>query len=71
VWAARPVERSLPAREIVVDGGRLLVGCGKSSTLELLEVQMEGKKRMPAADFVRGNPPKPGEKLGQPRTTDN
>jgi methionyl-tRNA formyltransferase len=71
VWAARPVERTLPAREIVVDGGRLLVGCGKSSTLELLEVQMEGKKRMPAADFVRGHPPKPGEKLGQPRTTDN
>jgi hypothetical protein len=32
----------------------------------LLEVQMEGKKRMPAADFIHGNSPKPGELLGQP-----
>lgn len=66
VWAARPVDRALAAGEIVVGGGRLLVGCSTESTLELLEVQMEGKKRMPAADFIRGNPPKPGELLGQP-----
>jgi methionyl-tRNA formyltransferase len=71
VWAARPVERTLSIGEIVADGGRLLVGCGKASTLELLEVQVEGKKRMAAADFIRGNPPKPGEKLGQAKTTDN
>jgi methionyl-tRNA formyltransferase len=66
VWAARPVERPLAAGESIVDGGHLLVGCGAGSALELLEVQMEGKKRMPAADFIRGNPPKPSEMLGQP-----
>jgi len=30
----------------------------------LLEVQMEGKKRMAAADFVHGYQPRTGEKLG-------
>ncbi len=32
----------------------LIVGCGKDTSLELLEVQIEGKKRMPASDFARG-----------------
>jgi methionyl-tRNA formyltransferase len=30
------------------------VACGGGSTLELLEVQPEGKKRMAARDFVNG-----------------
>ncbi len=64
IWAARAVERRLAEGEIVVDGGRLFAGCGAASALELLEVQMEGKKRMPAIDFVHGYRPQPGEKLG-------
>ena len=64
IWAAQPIERSLAEGEIVVDGGRLIVGCGSGSAMELLEVQLEGKKRMPASDFVRGHQPRPGEKLG-------
>ena len=64
IWAAQPVERSLAAAEIVVESGRLIVGCGSGSALELLEVQLEGKKRMPAADFVHGYQPRTGEKLG-------
>ncbi len=64
VWAARTVEDTLAEGQIAVDSGRVIVGCGAGSTLELLEVQMEGKKRMPAADFVHGYLPKPGEKLG-------
>jgi len=47
-----------------VDGERLLVGCG-GSLLELLEVQMEGKKRMAASDFLRGFQVKTGERVGQ------
>jgi methionyl-tRNA formyltransferase len=35
-------------------GGRLYAACGNGSWLELLEVQMEGKRRMPIADFLRG-----------------
>ena len=64
IWLARAAERSLAEGEIAVDGGHVIVGCGAGSALELLEVQMEGKKRLPAADFVHGYRPKPGEKLG-------
>ena len=35
-----------------------------NTSLELLEIQLEGKKRTPAPDFIRGYRPKPGEKLG-------
>jgi methionyl-tRNA formyltransferase len=65
IWAARPVERAVTAAEIVVESGHLIVGCGTGSALELLEVQLEGKKRMPAADFVHGHQPRTGEKLGR------
>ena len=30
------------------------VACGGDTVLVLTEVQLEGKKRMPAADFLRG-----------------
>jgi methionyl-tRNA formyltransferase len=49
--------------EVVVEGGRLFVGC-RASRLELLEVQMEGKKRMPAGEFLRGFQVKTGERVG-------
>jgi len=42
----------------------LLVGCGERSALELIELQMEGKKRMSVQDFVNGYRPKDGEVLG-------
>lgn len=42
--------------------GRLLVSCG-SGVLELLEVQMEGRKRLSAAEFLRGQPVEAGTLL--------
>jgi len=45
-------------------GSQLLVTCGDKTLLELLEVQPEGKKRMPARDFINGYRPQAGEKLG-------
>ena len=47
-----------------VEGDRLLVGC-RGSLLELLEVQMEGKKRMPASEFQRGFQVRTGEQVGE------
>lgn len=38
---------------ITIDGERLLVACG-NGVLELLEVQPEGKRRLAAAEFLRG-----------------
>jgi methionyl-tRNA formyltransferase len=64
VWAARVVEKALSQGEIAADSGRLIAGCGSGSALELLEVQIEGKKRMQAADFIHGYRPQPAEKLG-------
>ena len=63
LWAAQTVERAATTAEIMLESGHLFVGCG-AGALELLEVQLEGKKRMPAADFIHGHQPRNGEKLG-------
>jgi methionyl-tRNA formyltransferase len=64
IWSAQPVERAAATAELVVESGLLVVGCGGGGALQLLEVQLEGKKRMPAADFVHGYQPRTGEMLG-------
>jgi len=61
---ARPTTNVLPPAELHADSNRLRVGCGHHTSLELLEIQLEGKKRTSAGDFVRGYRPHPGEKLG-------
>ena len=48
---------------LLVEGERLLVGC-REGLLELLELQMEGKKRMTAREFLRGFQLKTGEQVG-------
>lgn len=42
-----------------------VVSCGDGSAVELLEVQLEGKKRMAAADFFRGHPVELSTVLGE------
>jgi len=49
---------------IFVHGGRLLASCAGDTWLEFTEVQLEGKKRMTAAEFLRGNPLPAGARLG-------
>jgi methionyl-tRNA formyltransferase len=44
--------------------GRFLVACAEDTWLEFLAVQLEGKKRMTAAEFLRGNPLAPDARLG-------
>jgi len=51
--------------ELMVEGDRLIVGCGEATVLELVEVQMEGKKRMAAAEFLHGYQVRSGERLGE------
>jgi methionyl-tRNA formyltransferase len=51
--------------EMRTSGDILLVGCGDGTALELGEVQLEGKKRSAARDFVHGYRPSPREKLGE------
>jgi methionyl-tRNA formyltransferase len=66
IAAAKPVAQTGDGNpgEMLVERDRLFVSCGERSMLELLEVQPEGKRRMPTADFVRGYRPLSGEKLG-------
>ncbi len=64
IWRATALDRALLSSEIKVENDHLLVGCGQSTAIELLEVQVEGKKRTSAADFVRGYRPLTSEKLG-------
>jgi methionyl-tRNA formyltransferase len=64
IWSAQPVEQTLARAEILVQSSRLIAGCGAGTALELLEVQLEGRKRMSSADFVHGHQPRTGEKLG-------
>jgi methionyl-tRNA formyltransferase len=42
----------------------ILVGCGQGTSLLLAEVQLEGKRRVPAADFLKGHPIAKGTVLG-------
>ncbi len=48
-----------------VERGRLFAGCDAGTWLELVEVQLEGKKRMMAADFLRGHALASGDRLGE------
>ena len=66
ILTARPLTSGtrLVSGELAVDAGRLLVGCAEDTVLELREIQLEGKKRSSAHDFILGYRPQPGEKLG-------
>lgn len=64
VWSARPVEAKVPMGAIQMAGELPMVGCSPGTALEVIEVQVEGKKRMSALDFVNGYRPFDGELLG-------
>ena len=64
VWKAAALDRTLPPSGLKVEGDRLLAGCGHGTAIELIELQVEGKKRTSGADFIRGYRPLPREKLG-------
>ena len=64
ILKAHPVAATIPPAEIKTQADRLLVGCAHNTSLELLELQLEGKKRTPANAFIQGYRPVPAEKLG-------
>jgi methionyl-tRNA formyltransferase len=72
LWSVKPLPTSsgvLQPGELKVDCDHLYAGCGEMTVLEIFELQLEGKKRMTARDFVNGYRPKPGEKLVSPVVT--
>lgn len=53
IWKARVVSRVLSPGALVVENRKMFAGCG-SDALEVLELQLEGKKRMEVAAFLNG-----------------
>jgi methionyl-tRNA formyltransferase len=66
IWkaVAEPGRSDLPPAQLQAAGDRLFVGCGHDSSLELFELQLEGKKRLSARDFLHGYRIEPSENLG-------
>jgi methionyl-tRNA formyltransferase len=68
IWSAAPVIGQVsPGQEpgtLLLDRGTLRVVCGQGKLLEIHELQLEGRKRLPARDFLNGVRPSRGERLG-------
>jgi methionyl-tRNA formyltransferase len=67
VWKARVAENpatGVPG-QLLPQRKRLLVACGEGTALEPLEVQVEGRKRMPVEAFLNGQRLNDNEALGE------
>jgi methionyl-tRNA formyltransferase len=67
VWKARVAEdpaTGVPG-QLLPQRKRLLVACGEGTALEPLEVQVEGRKRMPVEAFLNGQRLNDNEALGE------
>jgi methionyl-tRNA formyltransferase len=52
--------------QLRIQDQRIFVACAEDTWLDLLELQLEGKKRNTAAEFLRGTPLISGVRLGTP-----
>ncbi len=50
--------------ELVTEGEELLIVCGGLTVLRIDQLQLEGRKRMTGAEFVRGYQVRTGERMG-------
>jgi len=64
ILKAQSATEQVPPAQIEVAGDHLIAGCGQNTALEILELQLEGKKRTNAKDFIHGYQPKKSEKVG-------
>lgn len=65
VLTARPREAPrVPPGVLKAEMRQLFAGCGENTTLELLQVQLAGKKPLSAEAFLNGYRPAENEKLG-------
>ena len=54
IYNAKLSDQKIPEKNILIADNKLFVGT-KTNALELIELQMEGKKRIMANDFLKGN----------------
>ncbi len=69
VWETETMENGKRKTEntgevLSANGDELVVSCGNQSALKILELQLEGKRRMSARDFLNGVKIQVGEILG-------
>ncbi len=69
VWETETMENGKRKTEntgevLLANGDELVVSCGNQSALKILELQLEGKRRMFARDFLNGVKIQVGEILG-------
>jgi methionyl-tRNA formyltransferase len=66
IHAAKPLPglSTLTPGEVMAEKDCFIVGCGNKSALAVTELQLEGKKRVSARDFLHGYRLIPGERLG-------
>ncbi len=68
IWAARasvqPGAAPLAPGRLTRSQGGLIAGCGGATALELAELQLEGRKRISARDFLNGIKLAPDERFG-------
>ena len=62
--AAKAQQAQAPPGTIAATKPTVLVQCGEQTTLELHAVQLEGRKRITAPEFINGAHPTPGERFG-------
>lgn len=65
IWKTRPTPETVsgPPGTLHPQRRRLLVACGEETALELLELQLEGRKRLPVEAFLAGQRIVEGERL--------
>jgi methionyl-tRNA formyltransferase len=54
-----------PGEVLAAHGDELIVSCGEKTALRLLELQLQGKRRLLARDFLNGTHLKIGDRFGQ------
>jgi methionyl-tRNA formyltransferase len=59
-----PASAAAEPGDLRVENNRMFAACAGETWLELLEVQLEGKKRLAAAEFLRGTPLGPDARFG-------
>lgn len=68
IWKCEPIEVNHHLNSIgeIIEakGDNLLIFCGGDSVLRIEELQLEGKRRVSARDFINGVRPEAGETLG-------
>ena len=64
IASMKPASPQVLPAQLLVHDDRLFVGCGNNTSVELLEVQPEGRRKISARDFIHGYKPKTREVLG-------